>query len=62
MRVVGFNKSEYNKQFLDSLSPHEKEEYAMRDENSVIYDDIYTFFGELNDMFTNTEEYFWYAI
>ena len=61
MRVVGFQKSKYNKKFLDSITPCEKEDYAMRDDNSIIYDDAYEFFEDLNDMFVNTEDYFWYT-
>lgn len=49
LKVVGIPKLKYDKNWSDSLTDIQKNEVALSDDNSLIFDDIKSFEGDLND-------------
>ena len=60
--VLGFPIDTYSKTYLDKLTPHQLYEHALEIDDNIIYDDIDTFFGDLNNGFIDTENIFWYNV
>lgn len=58
--VVGFSVDKYDMDYLNELSPKYLYKLAWKDEDSVIYDSVDTFFKELNYDLVDTENYLWF--
>ena len=58
--VVGFSVDKYNMDYLNGLSSKYLYELACKDEDAVIYDNVDTFFKELNYDLVDTENYLWF--
>ena len=48
-RIYGFPKERYNRDEIALLTDVQKEEYALEDEDIIIYDDTDQFLCDLND-------------
>lgn len=61
-KIYGFPKVKYNKGYVDALTDRQKQEYALEDEDIIIYDDVDQFLCDLNDNVTATcNEVIWTA-
>lgn len=60
--VVGFPCETYSKNVLGSMTDHQKHEWALNDEDCVIYDSLNDFFNEMNDDLVDTENMYWFSI
>ena len=61
-KIYGFPKTKYTSKVVNSLTDVQKQEYALEDEDIIIYDDIDQFFCDLNDnIIPNCNEVIWSA-
>ena len=61
-KIYGFPKTKYTSKVVNSLTDVQKQEYALEDEDIIIYDDIDQFFCDLNDNIIPTcNEVIWSA-
>lgn len=60
-RIYGFPKTKYNREYINSLTDHQKEEHALEDEDIIIYDDEEQFLTDVNDNLINNLEVYWTA-
>ena len=61
-KIYGFPKTKYTSKVISSLTDVQKQEYALEDEDIIIYDDIDQFFCDLNDnIIPNCNEVIWSA-
>lgn len=59
-KVYGFPKVKYDKKMVNNLTDRQKQEYALEDEDIIIYDDMDSFLTDLNDNITpNGNEVIW---
>lgn len=59
-KVYGFPKVKYDKKMVNNLTDRQKQEYALEDEDIIIYDDMDSFLTDLNDNITpNSNEVIW---
>ena len=61
-KIYCFPKTKYTSKVVNSLTDVQKQEYALEDEDIIIYDDIDQFFCDLNDnIIPNCNEVIWSA-
>ena len=60
--VVGFPVEDYNLDYLQALTDHQKHELALEDCNCMLSDTIEDYFNELNDNTIDTENMYWFPI
>lgn len=61
--IYGFPKVKYPKNVVDSLTDRQKQEYALEDEDIIIFDDIDQFLCNLNsNLLPNCNEVLWTAV
>lgn len=61
-KIYGFPKVKYNKGYVDALTDRQKQEYALEDEDIIIYDDVDSFLTDLNDnVIPSCNEVIWTA-
>ena len=60
-RFYGFPKERYNRDEIALLTDVQKEEYALEDEDIIIYDDTDQFLCDLNDKLLEKLDVIWTA-
>ena len=61
-KIYGFPKTKYTSKVVNSLTDVQKQEYALEDEDIIIYDDTDQFLCDLNDnIIPNCNEVIWSA-
>jgi len=61
-KIYGFPKVSYNNGYVDVLTDRQKQEYALEDEDIIIYDDVDSFLTDLNDnVIPSCNEVIWTA-
>ena len=60
-RICGFPKERYNRDEIALLTDVQKEEYALEDEDIIIYDDTDQFLCDLNDNLLEKLDVIWTA-
>lgn len=60
-RIYGFPKERYNQDEIALLTDVQKEEYALEDEDIIIYDDTDQFLCDLNDKLLEKLDVIWTA-
>lgn len=62
MKILGFSKESYKKEYLDSLNNKYLDELACEDEDVIILEDISEFQDYLNSALNFSSDYWWYFI
>lgn len=62
MMVLGFDKEQYKKDYLDSLNEKHLYEEACENDDNMIFEDIKDFQYYLNTGLNNSTDYLWYFI
>jgi hypothetical protein len=63
VRVVGFLKGSYSKEWLDSINDRERSETALADGDTVIYEDLRDFQDTvLNTSSVELKSHYWYFL
>ena len=60
-RIYGFPRKRYTQDEIASFTDVQKEEYALEDEDIIIYDDTDQFLCDLNDKLLEKLEVIWTA-
>ena len=60
-RIYGFPKESYNRDEIALLTDVQKQEYALEDEDIIIYDDTDQFLCDLNDNLLEKLDVIWTA-
>lgn len=61
-KIYGFPKIKYDKRYVETLTDRQKQEYALEDEDIIIYDDVDSFLTDLNDnVIPSCNEVIWTA-
>ena len=60
-RIYGFPRERYTRNEIALLTDVQKEEYALEDEDIIIYDDIEQFLCDLNDKLLEKLDVIWTA-